>query len=226
MKLLINVANKFLAILKQLGLIFLYFVLVVMIQLPIINDLESTNIITSNASYIFAELLVATIFIFIFRKYIVPDFYDFKKNGKKYIKKYFKMWFLGLFIMVVSNLIISSYIGMAVNEELNHSVILKMPVYAFVAMIMIAPVVEELLTRVVLKKHFNIYIYSLLSGLFFGSLHLLSITSAIELLYIIPYGALGFCFAYMYGKSNNIWTNITFHSLHNLIALILFYIGV
>ena len=127
--------------------------------------------------------------------------------------------------MIISNLVIGNFIGMPVNEEINQSLLIKLPVYSFITMIMIAPIIEELMTRVILKKYFNKYVYATLSGLFFGSLHLLSITSLIEVLYIIPYGALGFFFALMYSKTENIWTSITFHSLHNLIALLLFFIG-
>jgi len=93
-------------------------------------------------------------------------------------------------------------------------------------MVIIAPITEELLTRIILKDKFNnIYIYSILSGLIFGGLHLLAVNSLAEIWYIIPYGVLGFAFALMYNKTNNIWTSITFHSLHNLTALLLVFIG-
>lgn len=226
MEILLNVSNKFFAVIKQIGFIILYFMMIIAIQSPLIKDLNSTNLFIANISSIFAEILVSTIFILIFRKTLIPDFYDFKNNGKKYIQNNYKYWIMGLGIMFISNIILNHYIGIPVNEEINQNVLNVMPVYATITMVIIAPIVEELLTRVILKKHFNIYIYSLLSGLIFGSLHLLSITSPIEMLYIIPYGVLGFFFAFMYSKSNNIWTNITFHSLHNFIALMLFFTGV
>lgn len=221
-----NIWSKIKTVIKQLGMIILYFIIVVSLQLSFRQDMISSNLWLANLSSIFVELVTLIIFIFIFRKTIVPDLKDFKENGKKYIHKNAIYWFIGLVIMIISNLIISNFIGMSANEEANQSILVLMPIYSFIAMVIIAPITEELMTRIILKDDFkNIYVYSLLSGLIFGSLHLLTATSLIEILYIIPYGVLGFMFSLMYSKTNNIWTSITFHSIHNLIALILFFIG-
>ena len=50
-------------------------------------------------------------------------------------------------------------------------------------------------------------------------------TSAWDLLYILPYGALGGAFAYILTKKNNILIPITFHMLHNGIITIISIIG-
>ena len=94
-------------------------------------------------------------------------------------------------------------------------------------MIIISPIVEELMTRTILKDAFKHQIvYILLSGLIFGSLHMISIgNNFFQLLFVIPYSALGCAFAKIYADSNNIWTNIFFHSLHNLICILLIFIG-
>ena len=67
----------------------------------------------NNLSNITTELITLTFFILIFRKYIIPDFYDFKKNKKSYIKKCFSYWIIGLVIMVISNIIINIFIGIS-----------------------------------------------------------------------------------------------------------------
>lgn len=225
MEVLLNIGSKFFAIIKQFGVILLYFISIILVQGLFLKASLSDNIFILTTSSILVELIVLIIFIFLFRKTIIPDFYDYKKNFKQIIKSNYKYWIYGLVIMVISNFVIGNFIGMPVNEEINQSLLIKLPVYSFITMIMIAPIIEELMTRVILKNNFNRYVYATLSGLFFGSLHLLSITSFIEVLYIIPYGVLGFFFAIMYSNTNNIWTSITFHSLHNLIALLLFFIG-
>ena len=47
-----------------------------------------------------------------------------------------------------------------------------------------------------------------------------SVTNTIDYLYIIPYLGIGISFAYLYDKTNNIFSTITMHSLHNTIAII------
>lgn len=221
-----NISSKIFSIIKQFFIIVLYILIAGVVGYFCSKDMSSSNFILANLSSIFVELVILTIFILIFRKTIIPDFYDFKTNAKKYINNYWHYWAIGLFVMIISNLIISSFIGMPSNEETNRNLLSELPLYSMIAMVIFAPITEELMTRIILNKSFkNPYIYALLSGLIFGSLHLVVATSTAELFYIIPYSALGFAFALIYRKSNNICANIFFHSLHNFIALVLIFIG-
>jgi len=43
----------------------------------------------------------------------------------------------------------------------------------------------------------------------------------IDLVYIVPYGALGFAFALSYDKTKTIYSSIAMHMIHNTIAFIL-----
>ena len=43
-----------------------------------------------------------------------------------------------------------------------------------------------------------------------------------DLIYLIPYGSLGVCFALLYYKTDNIFSSIVVHSLHNSIAIFLY----
>ena len=42
-----------------------------------------------------------------------------------------------------------------------------------------------------------------------------------DLLYIIPYGALGATFAYAYYKTDTVFTTVTFHIIHNTILFLI-----
>jgi len=224
-----NIWIKFTAFLKQFGIILLYLILVTILQLYFLEDIHYGTLAITNACYIAIEIILLTVFILIFRKTIIPDFYDFKKNGKKYILNNYIYWIIGLVVMVASNLIISSFIGLPSNEEANRTILEVLPVYSIISMIILAPIIEELMTRVILKDAFkNPFFYMLFSSIVFGSLHLITSINSnnlLEILFIIPYGALGFAFAKIYSKSNNIWTNIFFHALHNSIAILLLFIG-
>ncbi len=215
--------EKFKAIGMQFLLILLYIFLSFVLTGIFFHFLTNNNVFIKTLSYITLDLIILTIYIIIFRKTIVPDFEDFKKNGKKYINDNIKYYLIGLIIMFITNSIISLFIGMPQNEEANRELLSNLPVASILSVLVFAPITEELLTRVALKdkfKHKIIYIF--LSGFVFGLLHVIfSSQKIVELLFIIPYGALGCALAKIYDNSNNVWTNIFYHSFHNLICVLL-----
>lgn len=221
--------NKIKAFIKQFFLIILYFLLTLIFVGMFYRGIKNDNLVISNLAYVLAELGMLIVFIFIFRKTLIPDYYDFKKDYKKYIESNFKYYLMGLAIMVISTQIITPFIGEADNQVIIENMANAYPFYIIITTIFIAPILEELLTRTAFKDVFKHPIfYYLLSALVFGSLHLnYDNLNVLEALYIIPYGSLGFVFAKMYNDSNNIWTNIFFHSFHNLITVaMMFIVGV
>ena len=221
-----NVSNKLSLLLKQLLIVILYIGLTILLSSLFFNLLKSNNFYIVNLTYILIDLITLIIFLLIFRKTIIPSFEDFKKNKGKYFNKYLKYWLIGLMIMVVSNGIINSFIGLPSNEAGNREILMELPVYSLLSMIIISPIIEELMTRVILKDAFkHQIIYIVLSGLIFGLLHMMANQSALEFFYLIPYSALGMAFAKMYYDSNNVWVNIFFHAFHNFICILIIIVG-
>lgn len=222
--------KPFIQLIKQILAIILYFFIAIVIYaIPIFSkSLDSSNPLTYTLSNISLYLIIMVIFIYIFRKTIIPDLYDFKKNGKKYLSNYYEYYIYGFIVMIVSNLIINLFIGIPSNEKSIESIIGISPIFYITLALIFAPITEELLTRVLLKDTFkHPIIYYILSGLIFGLLHIvgaLGNQNYLELLFLIPYGALGFAFAVIYNKTNNVWSNIFFHSLHNFIAILVTFI--
>ncbi len=180
-----------------------------------IDDIMIANLI-GNGLY--------SVFIFIIlHKVLINDFKKLKKNKINNMRIMFKWWGIGLAIMMFSNLIINEIVfngSIAANEEANREIILASPYLSIFLAVFLAPFVEELTFRYGLRKIFkNVWFYAITSGVIFGLLHAIAgIESAkdlIELLYIIPYGALGFAFSVIYYKTDNIWVNIFTHMLHN-----------
>ena len=67
----------------------------------------------------------------------------------------------------------------------------------------------------------NKWIFVILSFLLFGGAHVMgNVTSYVDLLFIIPYGALGYVFALAYYKTNTIFTSISLHMFHNTVLVI------
>ncbi len=71
----------------------------------------------------------------------------------------------------------------------------------------------------------NKYLFIAIAGIVFGLMHVLTATTWVEFLYIIPYSAPGLFFAYMLYKEDNVLVPISYHLIHNTLALILMIIG-
>jgi membrane protease YdiL (CAAX protease family) len=156
----------------------------------------------------------------------INDFKDkFKElksdEGNEKIKISIKSWLIGLLCMVISNMILSIIIGdIAENESGNRDILTNTSIYAITTMVVLTPICEEIIFRLSLSKMFdNKYIYIIFSGLMFGFAHVMG-TTGLQMLYIIPYAALGVSFAYIYNKNQNILCSILTHSIHNLICII------
>ena len=130
--------------------------------------------------------------------------------------------------MIVSNLILTVITngGIAGNEESVRKLIDIAPLYMLFNVAIYAPITEELIFRKSIRDFIsNKFIYCLVSGIIFGGLHVIStINTPIDALYIIPYSALGISFATLYTKSNNIFSSMSMHALHNTIAILIYLI--
>lgn len=161
---------------------------------------------------------------------------DFKKYFKKFGANFeisFKYYLVGLIIMIVSNLIITFFFtkASANNEETVRTLIDSYPLYMIFSVSIYAPFIEEIVFRKSIKdsilafgkNKFTKYLYIATSGLIFASLHVVGITtSAWDYLYIIPYLSLGCAFAALYHKTDNIFSTIMLHSMHNTFTIILY----
>lgn len=184
-----------------------------------------------NLGYLLFEITLTAIFCIIYRETLKKDWKDFKENRKAYLKKAIPLWIYGLMIMFISNYIINMFItngNIAANEEANRTIMTSLPIYAITSMIFFGPIMEELVFRKGMRNVFQKALpYAILSGLVFGGFHVATgidsfaaiWTNWKELLYLIPYGALGFFFAIAYDKTNNIYTSITLHIMHNTLSV-------
>lgn len=179
---------------------------------------------------VICSVLFLLFMIFIYRKDLITNAKNFfNKNFISNLEVPVKYWLVGLLVMIGSNFFISIITNgsIANNEESVRELIDMMPLYMIFQIIIYAPITEELIFRKSIKNIFNNkYLYILTSGLVFGGLHVItSVITITDLLYIIPYSALGIAFAYTYTKTNNIFSTISMHALHNSLTLILFFLG-
>ena len=177
--------------------------------------------------YLFiTSLIYMFIVILVYKKELN---YDIKNFKIKTIFKYIPIYLIGIILMVISSYIVTSITGIQTsqNETTVRQYIKLLPIYMCFSTVIYAPFVEEITFRKTFKNIMNDKIlFVLISGIIFGLVHMsASNNSYNELLMIIPYIIMGIDFSYIYYKSDNIFTTITLHSIHNLILLILQFIG-
>jgi membrane protease YdiL (CAAX protease family) len=221
--------NKLLIMVKSVGIILLMLTFT-SIFFSILN-IDPTNI--TDKKYIFyltlSNILLIIIYFLIYGKTIVKDFKDYIKDFGNNFTTGIKYWLIGFIIMIVSNLVITFILnkGLAGNEEQVRGYIDSFPLFMIFNTVIYAPFTEELTFRKSIKDAIkNKWLYVLISGLVFGGLHIISyITTPTDLIYLIPYGSLGIVFALLYYKTDNVFSTITMHAMHNFLAVIVYLLG-
>lgn len=194
-------------------------------------DLHNNTIylIANFASYLTTLFLL----LFIYRKSIFKEFKNYLKNFSSYSKTGLYYWFIGIVFMLISNsIIIAINGGLAANEAGNREIINALPVFSIISMAILGPIIEEFLFRKGFKSAFNSkFAFLLFTSILFGSMHLLASFTVedfkvTQLLFIIPYSGFGYFFAKAYLKTNNIFTSVFAHMLHNSLSVLLVLFGV
>lgn len=213
-----------------LGFLYLLFCPLIF-SLVLMKFIESKNFWVSNLSLLLVSFLSSLVVLFILKRDLITQTKNFFQNPKPIIKKGLKYWGLGFLVMIISNLVVSSIVGdIPVNEQMARSQITDYPLYAIPTAILIGPILEEVIFRFSLRKCFNKELtFALFSAFIFGFLHVVSaideftlnniINHLKEVLYIIPYGSLGYFFAKAYYETENIYSSIIPHILHNSISI-------
>lgn len=216
---------------KFLGIFFLYFIsdLIYLIPLIAMNiELNTLSTTIQMSLMLVADLFISIILFFIYKKYLIEKWQDFKNNFNEYLEIGIKVWLIGLFIMWLGNFLLAEFspVKEAINENQVQELITASPILALMLTTIFAPINEEMIFRKSVQDFLkNKWVYVIVSGLIFGYLHVSSSETLYDFLYIIPYGALGSAFAYAVSKTNNIYTTIMMHMIHNgiltLISIIL-----
>ncbi|MEX0932199.1 MAG: CPBP family intramembrane glutamic endopeptidase [Candidatus Saccharimonadales bacterium] len=91
---------------------------------------------------------------------------------------------------------------------------------AVIALVVVAPIFEEVIFRGLLlpalTKRFNLFIGVVVSSLLFGLVHL-------QIPVIVVTSVMGLLLAWLYYRSGSLWPAILFHSLKNIIAVIIIF---
>lgn len=217
--------NKKLIINSLIFLSYFIYQYIALIIIFIIGIKLNTNM--DKITYLLIINIIYLLFVvFIYRKELIGDLKEFKIKN---IFRYVPIYLFGILLMGLTNTIIYKITNTTIsgNEALVRNYIKLFPIYMCFSTVIYAPVMEEIIFRKTFKnviKNSTLFIF--ISGIVFGLVHISFSNNIInDLLLTIPYIIMGIDFAYIYHKSNNIFTTITLHSLHNLILLIIQFIG-
>lgn len=132
-------------------------------------------------------------------------------------------------VNIVFSLIASILSGSttSINQEGLDQSMKTIPMLTAFITIVYAPIVEETLFRGVffrcLRGRFNFLISMLVSGLMFGSIHILSSVLAgnfMDAWYLLTYAGIGFILCIAYEQNNSIYPSILLHFMVNFLGTI------
>lgn len=199
-----------------------------MILIPSIIAVLLMNHFDENVSSIIGDIIFVIILVIIFLRDLHLEakryFNDFKNN----FKKSFKIYILGFLGMVLCNLFIITILkDISSNETQVREMLYKNIITSLINISILAPILEELVFRKSLSIIFkNKWVFIILSGLLFGSAHILvnviqGTFVLTDLIYILPYASLGCSFALMDYNNKSVFPSIIIHSIHNTFTAVL-----
>lgn len=212
--------NKFNNILEAITLLLIYILVPQIIGNIFYNGLK----LPETTSLYIGNFFVVLIYFIMYKDKLFNDLKDYFSKVSNFSDS-LKYWGIGFGLMILSNLIINLFIldtTGSTNESLVRDSLKIYPVIGFLSVSVVAPFVEEMIFRFSLRKITgrNKY-FPLISALVFGFVHTLAGLKGgnyLELLYTIPYGALGYTFGYVYNKSDNIFSSVVSHMIHNTLV--------
>lgn len=196
---------------------------------------ESFNMTMKILYTLFCDIGYMIILFLLYKDKLIKDFKEYFKNFSVNFEGSFKYYFIGVLIMMATNMIIAIFFSGATanNEEAVRSLIDTAPLYMLFSVSIYAPFVEEIIFRHSIKdsimcygnNKLTRYLYIFISGFIFALMHILGqTTSYLDYLYIIPYMSLGIAFSVLYSKTDNIFSSISMHALHNTFTIVLYFV--
>ena len=219
-----NKERKKYKVIKTLLLFMLFFTISAIPALIFNIDLDSMSDKESIIYSVSCSIVFLIVIVCCYYKSLKKDFKLFFKDFGNNMEQAFKYYLIGLGVMIVSNVIINLLFSgeLTDNEQTVRNYLEIAPLLMLLDISIYAPLAEELLFRKSIREVIdNKWLYIFVSGFIFGALHVIDTPGYMALLYLIPYCSLGFAFAYTYTKSNNIFSSIMMHFIHNSVTALL-----
>ncbi len=213
---------------RSISIIFIYYIIFELAQY-IYLGFGLRKYIDSTIFLMIDSLLCLGLVVYLLKAKLKGQWREFRSDYKNKMKKTFKYLLLGMGMMVVSNLILQTFLeDLPLNEQANREMLNEVPMFSIIYMCALAPVIEELLFRLNFKNVFKKkWSYVLATGIFFGALHVITVDlDWIMVLYIIPYSILGMTFSYIFFDTDNVYSSILAHAVNNTFAVLTILFGI
>ncbi|MDD3297020.1 MAG: type II CAAX endopeptidase family protein [Candidatus Omnitrophica bacterium] len=181
---------------------------------------------TSISLFLLMNMLFQSTIIFLILKYLKPDFLGLSINLKNFLfslKIYTVVLPIALMALLL-NIFLADKLGVEYSLEpaIELLLLLKRKIQLFIFIleaVILGPIAEELLFRGflyrLLRSKYSFAGSAVLISLFFSIMHRTPQN-------ILPLFVISFGLCYLYEKTKSVFAPFVFHSLHNLISLILF----
>ena len=204
--------------------------LIVMIAAMLVSGLEPTTITSEETLNITTLAIVISYgistfaLLFLARDVFKQDFKKIRSWGNFTLQM-----IIGIFCTfgaaIVGGILVQ-LVGVdeaAANQEAVEASLGAMPLAMTFSIVIFAPIVEEIVFRLVLMRMFNWkpILNIIFSSLIFGLMHVI----AGGIIHIIPYFLMGLVFAIIYHKNDNIWHATILHVIHNGLTVLLVVVG-
>lgn len=182
-------------------------------------------------SNVMMNLIVVAVFVLLAVGWYKKCFIRFKNNINKCLIWIFVIAFglLGIelligYIFSITNIVQET----STNQDSLNLLYSKAPIQMFINTVLAAPFIEETvfrggIYRGLRKYHFSVPLAAIITGLIFGSMHMISTigtTNYAMYLWIIPYAITGTLLCLPYEFTGSIYTSMGSHVLLNVFSLI------
>jgi len=189
----------------------------------LIGAVKKDNVLAFTIGGIIYHLLILGSLYLFNKTEIDKMFKDYQKNLWQYLKIGIGLGIISFIGMMGANYVINTWLIKAAgptNEIIIRENIQTYQIYSIATYCLLAPMIEEIVFRLSFNVIKNKSLYLIISTTIFAFLHIISsLDSMVKLLYLIPYFILGLSFGLAYHKTQNIFTSITIHILHNTVTM-------
>lgn len=165
------------------------------------------------------------VLIILYRGVLLRDLRIFKVNIANYLMFLLTIEVPTLFFssLAAGITIADLPLGASGNQDIFVSVQKQSLIFAIIAAVIVAPIMEELMYRRLFKITIkNKFIYYLFSTLFLGMIHVMvSFSFPVSFLCLIPSMITGLGLTFVFDYTNNIWCSIATHAFFNAFSLLL-----
>jgi len=174
---------------------------------------------------IYIGVLFVTLYLLF--SYVKESWPNFTKDTTKNILWVLIFTFALIVVATVTSMIISLIFGpdTSINQQEVELITKAQPVQTFFAIVIFAPIVEELIFRGCLYRSLSSKMSTnsamIISALMFGAVHVLAgiLTFNLrDIAFILVYGSMGLVFVKVYDNTQNIISCVLVHSLYNAIS--------